>query len=125
MTEINVYRPRHRLVHSEEIETLIKKVVRNEHYVVPMINVIITNGKYLRKLNKEFLGRDRSTNVMSFNLGKSAEIYISKDKVRDRFDLHYYIVHGLLHLIGYDHRTKDDEELMDKKCREYIKLSCE
>ncbi|MEO0162496.1 MAG: rRNA maturation RNAse YbeY [candidate division WOR-3 bacterium] len=87
---------------------------------ITSINIIIADGSYLRRLNREFFGRNRTTNVISFNLGELGEVYISRGQTRELFDLYYYLAHGLLHILGYDHKTKKDNELMEKKCLDYL-----
>lgn len=94
---------------------------KEKFYGLDLVNVIIANSSYLKELNKKFFKRNKTTNVISFNLGDIGEVYISRDEVVLSEDLYYYLVHGLLHIFGYDHKTKKTEMLMDKKCREYIK----
>ena len=94
-----------------------------------MFNVIIVDDKYIHKINKEYRGIDRPTDVISFALEDDkqidlpdlrvlGDIYISYDKVisqakeyghSNKRELCFLAVHGLLHLLGYDHMTKDDE----------------
>ena len=94
-----------------------------------MFNVIITNNESIHKINKEYRNIDRPTDVISFALedNKSidvpeirvlGDIYISYDKVieqakeyghSEKRELCFLTVHGLLHLLGYDHMTKQDE----------------
>ncbi|MBQ9012332.1 MAG: rRNA maturation RNase YbeY [Bacilli bacterium] len=94
-----------------------------------MFNVIIVDDKYIHKINKEYRGIDRPTDVISFALEDDkqidlpdlrvlGDIYISYDKVisqakeyghSNKRELCFLAVHGLLHLLGYDHMTKYDE----------------
>lgn len=99
---------------------LIKRVLREEKYELQRLNIVIERNNYLRKLNKMFFSKNRPTNVISFNMEEVSEIYISCDKVKYPEDLYYYIVHGLLHIIGYNHRDKKGEKEMRKKCLHYI-----
>ena len=103
----------------------------------PIISVSFVNNKYIHKINKKYRGIDRETDVISFafldgdenkdHLLKSQEvvalgdIYISVDKAKEQAqtyghplerELSFLFVHGLLHLLGYDHMTKEDEEVM-------------
>ena len=107
-------------VNKGKIVKIIKRVLREEKYELQSLNVVIERNNYLRKLNKIFFRKDRATNVISFNMEEVSEIYISCDKVKYPDDLYYYIVHGLLHIIGYDHRDKKGEKEMRKKCLRYI-----
>lgn len=96
-------------------------------------NVIIVYNDYIHKLNREYRGIDRETDVISFALEDDdtfnpvprilGDIYISIDKAREQSvsyhhslkrELCFLGVHGFLHLMGYDHMNKEDEEVMFK-----------
>ena len=118
---INIYAPGGRtLVDKTRVRRLIRKALHGENKEFETVNIIIADDAYLRNLNETYLRKRKTTNVISFDLGGVAEVYVSEQQARDDYDLHYYILHGLLHTIGYDHRTKKEEELMKKKCQEYL-----
>ena len=94
-------------------------------------NVIIVNNDYIHKLNKEYRNIDRETDVITFALEDDktfnpeervlGDIYISIDKAISQSEeyghslkreISFLAVHGLLHLLGYDHMEKDEEEIM-------------
>ena len=97
-----------------------------------MFNVIIIDNDSIHKINKEYRGIDRPTDVITFALEDNkkidtpevrilGDIYISYDKVisqaqeyghSTKRELCFLGVHGLLHLLGYDHMNKKDEEEM-------------
>jgi len=85
------------------------------------LNIILTNNNYLKELNRKFLKKDKPTNVISFRMEEVSEIYISYDRVSNTDELYYYIIHGLLHIIGYDHKTKAETKTMESKCLQYLK----
>jgi probable rRNA maturation factor len=112
----------------EEIEKIAKFITNKD------FELIVVDNKTIQKLNKEYRNIDKATDVLSFPLDVSCEympigtIIISADKViekanelghsiEDEFKL--LLIHGLLHLIGYDHE-KDNGE-MRKKEEEIIK----
>jgi len=75
---------------------------------------LLTDDRELRRLNREFLGRDYPTDVLSFPGGEQllGEIAISVDRAREQAaryghsleeELAVLLLHGLLHLLGYDH----------------------
>ncbi|HUV31039.1 MAG TPA: rRNA maturation RNase YbeY [Acidobacteriota bacterium] len=86
------------------------------------VNLILTTDRRIRKLNREFLGKDSATDVLSFNIDDPqsrrsvfGEIYISVDTAARQARQHgaslareylRLIGHGLLHLFGYDHEKK-------------------
>ena len=97
------------------------------------ISVLLTNDYEIRKLNKKYRNVNKTTNVLSFpmnnkinNLGNKmlGDIVISKDTLlkeskEKKKDLNaciaHMIVHGLLHLKGYEHQEKADAEIMENR----------
>lgn len=103
----------------------------------PVISVALVNNEFIHTMNRDYRGIDRPTDVISFafldgeenrqemmNSGKTiilGDIYISIDKAIEQAkeyghpverELKFLFVHGLLHLLGYDHMCKEDEEIM-------------
>ncbi len=118
---INIYNTTHRQrIDRPAIRRLVKKVLKDEGKAISAVNIIIADGGYLRRLNEIYLNRKRTTNVISFNLGEISEIYVSDKMARDSYELNYYILHGLLHLLGYAHRNKREGADMNRKCAEYL-----
>ena len=103
----------------------------------PIISVSIIDNDEIHQINKEYRGIDRPTDVISFafldndeeekkKLKKKAvvdlgEIYISLPKAKEQAEeyhhslereLDFLFLHGLLHLLGYDHMNKTDETIM-------------
>lgn len=105
----------------ESIRRMVRRVLKAEGRQLKAINIVIADDAYMRKLNETYLGRRRSTNVISFDLDDVSEIYVSRDRAGDSYDLFYYILHGLLHLVGYDHSNEREGMRMHKKCVEYIR----
>ena len=103
----------------------------------PYISVTFVDNEFIHKINREYRKIDRPTDVISFafmdgdeskdkifhskQMVVLGEIYISYDKAREQAtayghsldrELKFLFVHGLLHLLGYDHMTEDDEKIM-------------
>ena len=94
-------------------------------------SVIIVDNEKIHEINKQYRGIDRTTDVISFALEEDenyevkerllGDIYISIDKVYEQAkeynhsvkrELFFLVTHGFLHLLGYDHMEKDEEEEM-------------
>ena len=94
-------------------------------------NIIFVNNDYIHKLNKEYRNIDRETDVITFALEDDktfnpeerilGDIYISIDKAKSQSieyghslmrELCFLSVHGMLHLLGYDHMEKEEERVM-------------
>lgn len=105
-----------------KVKRLVKYVVKKEGYKkLKSLNIIIADAHYLKELNKRFFNKNKPTNVISFNLDGVGEIYISCDEIVSSADFYYYLIHGLLHIMGYDHRNRKTERLMDCACQKYLK----
>lgn len=103
----------------------------------PIISVSLINNKQIHKINKKYRQIDRPTDVISFAFMDGddskekvfhstqtvclGDIYISIEKAEEQAkeyghsierELSFLYVHGLLHLLGYDHMKKEDEEIM-------------
>ena len=123
----------------EEIYThlLIKTLKHLSLNFDPYLSVTIVDNDYIHEINKTYRHIDRPTDVISFaflddnpkrdELFQSGqmvvlgEIYISFEKAQEQAvnyghslerELKFLFVHGLLHLLGYDHMVKSDEEIM-------------
>jgi rRNA maturation RNase YbeY len=112
-------------INKHTYKKLIELVLRLEETKSKEINVIFCDKKFMRKLNKDFLNKDDDTDVITFNLGNSelleGEIYISLDlvkknalryKVTEESELSRLIIHGLLHLKGYEDYTESGKKEM-------------
>ena len=108
------------MVKERRVRTLVKKVLRTEGKTFATVNVILGDDQCLKQLNAIYFRKKAATNVISFNLDDVAEIYVSQGQARDADELYYFIVHGLLHTIGYDHRNKKETMLMEAKCLGYL-----
>ena len=98
-----------------------------------LIRIFFVNSKEIRKINKKFRNKNRSTTIISLKyqdfkvIDKNllGEIYLSIDDIKNQNQffqktkladiINYYLIHGLLHLIGYDHSTIKSAKIMENK----------
>jgi probable rRNA maturation factor len=111
----------------KKIRNLIGKILERDGFVPGNINIIITDDESLIKINREFLKHDYYTDVITFGYNEegkiNGEIYISIDTVKNNA-LNYnvslnnemlrVIIHGILHLTGYDDKTGKERKLMNE-----------
>lgn len=92
-------------------ETLMRRTFRIARRKSREIGVVFVSDKKMRQLNKAYRGIDATTDVLSF---EPADILISKREARRRkHSLELLIVHGTLHLLGYDHKRAQDARRME------------
>lgn len=113
----------------------LKLVAGSEIKKLGDINVIFCSDNYILDVNMKYLQHDYFTDIITFDYCQgdvlSGDLFISVDSVRENaveygaeFDeeIHRVIVHGLLHLIGYDDHTPEDQKTMREKENYYLSL---
>ncbi len=97
-------------VSKKTVTNIIKKETRNSE--LKEINIIVVGKERIRNINKEFLKKNRITDVISFNLGETGEIYICRDFIKDERDYIRLMFHGFAHIMGYDHKNDRESNIM-------------
>lgn len=120
------------IVETEDIDKVIKFACKKLNVVNPLLNIVIVDNKKIQEINKIYRNKDSVTDVISFAFEESdnleydnmrflGEIYISYDKCVEQAkeyghsfkrEFCYLAVHGLLHLLGYDHIKEEDKKVM-------------
>ena len=123
----------------EYLSNVIEYVLDKFNCSESILNVIFINDEVMHEMNKNYRGIDRTTDVLSFALNDNkrieteinvlGDIYISIDKMKsqaidyghsEKRELSFLCVHGILHLLGYDHMEKNEEEVMFKLQKEIL-----
>lgn len=97
-----------------------------------IISISMIDDAEMADLNQRFKGFAGSTDVLSFVLDESpleAEIYLNREQIRlsadadgisERIEIVKLVIHGILHLLGYHHRTSEERAVNDRMMREYL-----
>lgn len=129
-----------------QIVRIAKAILRYEGVCRADLSIVFVTASKIRALNEKFLGRRYATDVLAFDLGDgvcgrwtrdssgereiSAEIVISVDaaiqnariyRVPFAEELILYVIHGILHLLGYDDHASDDIRKMRRQQRQILK----
>jgi probable rRNA maturation factor len=105
------------------------------------LSILFTDDRRIAELNRDYRGKDKPTNVLSFSMtegpsdvesGMLGDVVISVDTAIREADemeetveetIYRLLVHGLLHLMGYDHeRSPQDEKIMTREEKRLLKL---
>ena len=125
----------------DEEKKIINFALKHENLNNVIFNVIFVDREKITELNRDYRGIDRETDVISFALedGEAninfefgrllGDIYICVPKMKaqaqeyghsETREMGFLTIHGLLHLLGYDHMTKEEEKIMFAKQEEIL-----
>ncbi len=118
----------------DDLLQLSERVLTGENIAGSSVGIVLTCHERLRSLNVEFLGHDYNTDVLSFLLDSSekgieGEVYVDMETARERCqefnvtaeeEVARYVVHGLLHLAGYDDDTAEKRAVMRRLEDRYL-----
>jgi probable rRNA maturation factor len=121
-------------LNTQVIIRIVRKILKAEHVTSARLSLAFVTDRKIHSLNKKFLGHDYPTDVLAFDLGAAAdvgpgarrkalegEIIISTDTARRQArafaatpqqEVILYVVHGILHLLGYDDHQSADTRRM-------------
>ena len=122
------------------LEKYIKYVSKRENIEDAIFNIIFVSNDKIHELNRDYRGVDRVTDVISFALEDGedlkepgirvlGDVYIAVDVAYEQAltyghsrlrEICFLATHGILHLLGYDHMTEEDEKIMFDKQKEIL-----
>lgn len=133
MEKIEFYNEtKEKVLEEKELKKLIKYALKYMNLKNVSFSVIFVDNNKIHKLNKDYRNIDRPTDVITFRLADYEEVmcgkinilgdvYISLDKAKEQAieyghsylrELSFLLIHGFLHLLGYDHMNEEDEKEM-------------
>lgn len=118
-------------VDKEFLEKVAKKVLIGENKEKLELSIVLVGQARIRKLNKKYRQNYRSTDVLSFAYDDSGEIVICLPEVNKNAkkfhsslqkELAKVLIHGILHLLGYDHeKSEKAAKEMEEKQEHYLR----
>ncbi|MDK2946166.1 rRNA maturation RNase YbeY [Geotoga petraea] len=133
---INVSNNTDNFVNIKKINKIVKQIIKEEYQDGNFeLNIFLTDNKTIEEYNSKFRGKSIPTDVLSFEYGLKEEIIgdivISIEMIKEQAknfnntfeeEFFYILIHGVLHILGYDHTNTDDqEEEMFKIQNKYFK----
>ena len=118
------------------INSTCKNILNDKDKNTASISIILTNDKKLLQLKNQYFQQNILTDVITFNLEEDGdpiegEIYISLNRVSENaikfkqdigIELKRVIIHGILHLLGYDDQTPEEKKIMIRLEDHYLSL---
>ena len=121
------------LENTESFIRWIKNIISEENKKLGDLNYIFCDDKYLLEKNIKYLDHNTLTDIITFSYCEgdviSSDIMISVERVMENSsifensfleELNRVMVHGILHLVGYNDKTKEEKEIMRKKEDYYV-----
>lgn len=112
----------------KRLKIFIEGMLKRENRKLISLSIVFCTDKYLLEINRQYLGHDFYTDIVTFNLAEDiefieGEVYISIDRIREnalinlvttKHELHRVLLHGILHLCGYKDKLKSEKDTMTR-----------
>lgn len=116
------------LSEKKRLKIFIEGMLKRENRKLISLSIVFCTDKYLLEINRQYLGHDFYTDIVTFNLAEDiefieGEVYISIDRIREnalinlvttKHELHRVLLHGILHLCGYKDKLKSEKDKMTR-----------
>ena len=116
------------------VRNWINQTILSEGFKLGELSFIFSDDEYLLNINKEYLDHDTYTDIITFDNSDAekiiiGDIFISIDRIREnskkfnvdeRDELHRVMIHGTLHLLGYQDKGKEAKKVMTAKEDHYL-----
>ena len=123
-----------RTQHKEIIREWLDKTAKKYYHNIGSVHIIFCADEFLRKMNKEYLNHDYYTDIVTFHYGEkestlAGELYISIERIRENAvkykiktedEKRRVIIHGLLHLLGFNDENREEKEMMTALENKYL-----
>ena len=123
-----------KLKNKAQVRQWINDTIIAEGYKLKELTYIFCSDAYLLQINQQYLDHDTYTDIITFDNSEeegkiTGDIFISIERIRENAqkfkvseadELHRVIIHGALHLLGYQDKTAASKEKMTQKEDEYL-----
>jgi len=122
-------------VNSSELSKWIKSAVSSLGYLVGDLNVIFCSDEHLKEINIKYLNHDYYTDIITFDYSEkkliNGDLFISTDRIKENssinkvkfiVELYRVIIHGVLHLCGFNDKTSAEKKVIREKEDYFLSL---
>ena len=119
-------------INEKRIKEIAGNILKSEKRGEETVSIVIVGEKKIKRINRDYRKKDKITDVLSFILKDDSslsnelilgEIFICPKWIKKKKEnLDEVIMHGILHLLGYDHEKEKEEEVMKRKEDYYKKI---
>ncbi len=118
----------------QKVIEVYKTIAHDHEETIDYINVIFCSDEYLLSVNQEYLQHDYYTDIITFDYSEdeiASDIFISVDRIAEnakefnvtfQHELHRILIHGMLHLVGYEDKEDDSKAEMTAEEDHYLTL---
>ena len=106
-------------------------ILKALHQSAVELEIYLAGSQRMLAFNKKFRGKNKAADVLSFNepedfisgynLRPLGEVFLNINELKNRERVIFLLIHGILHLLGYDHIKKNDRIKMEQKEAELLK----
>ncbi|MDP4114968.1 MAG: rRNA maturation RNase YbeY [Bacteroidota bacterium] len=121
-------------LNKNNIHKIVQNLSKELNFAISSLNIIFISEYEIEKINNSFLKHNFSTDVITFNYFDNKELdgeiiisvddagyYAEKYKVPLSLELTRLVIHGILHMLGYDDQTATDKKIMKSLENRYVK----
>jgi rRNA maturation RNase YbeY len=119
----------------KDANNILRLIYKKERKELPTIAIVFTYNNFIKKINRDFLRHNYTTDVIAFPLGDDAgveaEIYLNLDAAKrqaNKYKISYseevkrLLVHAVLHLLGYHDKKMRESKQMNGRQEMYMEL---
>ena len=135
MKNLSVFSLKSLSIRKTEVHRVISHLQKNLNFSIDSLLVNFINSEQILEINKKFLNHHYTTDIITFNysgdtVNFDGEIFISADDAKEnaaKFNVDFnqellrLIIHGILHLAGYDDETPEKKKIMKKFENKFVK----
>ncbi len=121
-------------IDTEKLKRIVSDFLKHYKQKNKHISIALVDDQEIKRLNKKFLNREGVTDVIAFPGNKKdlGEVIIDYDQIMRQakedgnsscYELQFVMVHGLLHLLGWEDYTSEDKERMLREGERFLRLA--